>query len=1090
MAAPVRSYDVEMNATDAARSAHETALRTIGDGDLRVGVTIKTKLEDIFARASEAEELYNELGRFEGVARSLNIDVNQGAQEIDIVQRRDTFGPNTLPEEDPITFLEILKDAWSDHMILILAAAAVVSLIIGFTVPDHGEEKVDFSTCWIEGFAILFSITLVTTIASVNDYKKELKFRELTEANNKLDITVLRNGVVKVIDVSELVVGDVANINPGLVMPVDGLFIKGLSVVIDESSVTGENDPKTKSADHPFFLTGTVVMTAESAWVLVCAVGENSFGGKLLMESRGDGTVPDTPLQSRLNELAEQIGKFGMAVAVLLFVILGIMESVRFARDDPNADAANYLEYFILSVAIVCVAVPEGLPLAVTISLAYSQNRMQQDNNQVRRLKACETMGNATTICSDKTGTLTQNLMSVVQGQISGVHFQLEKPGDFMEKINISNVDESCIDLLCTAISVNSSSMKVVRDRNKDGSPMPRRWIWDLDKGNKTDNALLDLVDRLRLSPSDVSNLQSLPHQRIRQEKLVDGLYTVFPFTSVTKDMATIIKKPTGGSIVYLKGGAEEVLAKCSKFRNQSGNDEDLNGPTREAIMNTIKIFAKQANRNIGIAYKNLDGTDLPTEKPADGYVWFGMLGIQDPLRPEVKEAVAKCQHAGVVVRMCTGDNIDTAIAISKECGIYKQGDLALTGKDFRDLVYDAFAMGDSGAARLTPLLFALTVLARSQPLDKQMLVLMHMTRGEVVAVTGDGTNDAPALRLANVGFVMKSGTDIAVKSADIVLLDDNFRSVQRAVVWGRTVNDNIRKFLQLQLSVNVVCVALTFISSVSSATSQSALTTVQLLWVNLIMDTFAALALATEAPSEECLSRGPIHRKAPLISRRMILGIGLQSIYQLSATLLIQHFGSSWFDVKSDSIEHRTLIFNVFVFCTIFNMFNARKLYTEVNVFEGFDRSTTFLVIIAITVVTQIFAVELFRDFVNTRPLNLNQWFATILIALPVFPIGVGSRFIHVSEPTFSNEFDPSEIDEDAKVMFDQLNKQVQTVISSHTPEQVANHGKPLVAAERILAESRSMTPIEIPNAIVASATLKENLLSKHVVEELRDKV
>eukprot|EP00388_Colpodella_angusta_P039449 GDKK01047396.1.p1 GENE.GDKK01047396.1~~GDKK01047396.1.p1 ORF type:complete len:1102 (-),score=256.44 GDKK01047396.1:536-3841(-) len=1044
--------DVEMNSN----GEEVPVAREFDEEDYKVGGGIKLKLEDIFARASEAEPIYEDLGRLKGICTTLDIDIEQGVPSSAVEQRLKTFGANKLPDEDPVTFWAILLDAWSDHMILILAAAAIVSLVLGLTVPEHGGEDVDYTTGWIEGVAIIISITLVTSISSINDYRKELKFRELTDANNKLDITVLRDGRHETIDIADIVVGDLININPGLVMPADGLYVKGLSIVIDESSVTGENDPKKKTEELPFYLTGTVVMTAENAWVLVCAVGESSFGGKLLMQSRGSNTVRDTPLQERLDGLADSIGKFGIVAAVILFTTLAIIEGARFARDDPEADGVRFLDYFILAVAIVTVAVPEGLPLAVTISLAYSQNRMRKDNNQVRRLKACETMGNATTICSDKTGTLTQNLMSVVQGQLSGNYFKINNPGEFLEKVVVENLNPDCLRLFCDMIATNSSSVKVVRTKNKEGTPMPPKWMWEVDKGNKTDNALLDLVDRIDLQPNDITDMQSLPHQRIRESLLIDGSYCVFPFTSVTKGMSTVIKGDDGTCMVYHKGGADEVLAKCTFFRDSNGEQQPMTDEAREVIAAKVKEFASHANRNIGVAYQKLNG-DLPAENPLTDYVWFGVVGIQDPLRPEVLEAVRKCQHAGVTVRMCTGDNLDTALAISKQCGIYDldKPQIAMTGRDFRDMVYDSFAMGDDGAARLTPLLFALTVLARSQPLDKQMLVLMHMTRGEVVAVTGDGTNDAPALKLANVGFVMRSGTDIAVKSADIVLLDDNFRSVQRAVVWGRTVNDNIRKFLQLQLSVNVVSVVLTFVSAVSSTKNESVLTTVQLLWVNLIMDTFAALALATEEPSEACLERGPVNRQAPLLSYRMMLGIAFQAAYQLTATLVMQHKGYEWFNVEQDTIEHRTVVFNIFVWCTIFNMFNCRKLYRELNIFEGFTRSYTFLGIMLFTMTFQVIAVEFFRDFINTRPLSWDQWLGCLATGIIVWPVCFVMRLVPLPEPVYSREFDPSEMDDEAKKMLDNLTAQISKVVGSHTAEETANHGKQLEKVERMYKEA-----------------------------------
>lgn len=393
------------NAPDAELgNSFEEQVPTVLMESANAGPGIRSMLEDISARTSEADPIYNELGRLQGIATFLDVDLSRGILTSEVESRRETFGSNKLPEEHPLTFWTILREAWSDHMILMLTAVAIISLILGLTVPEHGDDEVDYATAWIRGVAILISITVVTFTSAINNYRKDLKFRELTEANNKVCITVLRDGYPTTIDTAEICAGDLININPGLVMPADGIFVRGMSVVMDESSVTGENDPKKKSEDHPYYLTGTVVMTAENAWVLVCAVGVSSFGGKLLMQARGGNTIRDTPLQERLNGLATTMGKFGIITAVILFCILAIIEGVRFARDNPEADGVRFLDYFILAIVIITIAVPESLPLAVTIALANSQNRMRKDNNQVRRLKACEIMGNTTTICSDKTG--------------------------------------------------------------------------------------------------------------------------------------------------------------------------------------------------------------------------------------------------------------------------------------------------------------------------------------------------------------------------------------------------------------------------------------------------------------------------------------------------------------------------------------------------------------------------------------------------------------------------------------------------------------------------------------------------------------
>ncbi|KAG5485242.1 hypothetical protein CUR178_06602 [Leishmania enriettii] len=1026
----VREFD-RMRKEDLAstvRLRNSRRTNTVITGSEHFGTEIRESLEDIFACASEAMPLYEKLRKVDGIADTLHTSLRNGIDAATVEERRAFFGKNSLPEDPPLTFWEVYRAAWEDSMIRLLTLAAAVSLLLGLTVPDPGETAVNYKTGWIEGFAIICSVVIVTTVSSVNDYRKERKFHKLTEENSAQPVRVRRGGKEVTIDVTELVVGDILSLSPGLVVPVDGFYVTGMSVVIDESSVSGENDPKKKSADSPILLTGTVVNTAEDAYMLACAVGERSFGGKLLMESRGAGAPRPTPLQERLDELADRIGRVGLGAAMLLFALLSVMELFRMLRHESGASYRHFLDYFLLCVTIVVVAVPEGLPLAVTIALAYSQNKMHDDNNQVRRLRACETMGNATQICSDKTGTLTQNLMSVVQGYVGMQHFSVKRPGDLPEPISLLDMHAASLRQLTEGIAVNSSSEKVVSTADKEGHTVAPYWQWVTDKGNKTDNALLDFVDRVVMMEADARDMRSRPHQRIREACRRRGL-TIFPFTSDRKRMSAVVRQGDGTLLHHVKGGSDRILPLCDRYVNEAGDEVPMTDEARERIARQVKKLADMANRTIGVAYAALSGTELPEEEPTEKLVWLCLLGIQDPLRPEVADAVLKCQSAGVTVRMCTGDNIDTAVAISRQCGIFNPyyGDLAMTGQDFRNLVYDAYG-DDERMAKFWPVLEHMTVMARSQPLDKQLLVLMLMTRGEVVAVTGDGTNDAPALRLANVGFVMRSGTDIAVKSADIVLLDDNFRSVQRAVVWGRCVNDNIRKFLQFQLTVNYVSVALTFIGSLMAGGRSSPLTTVQLLWVNLIMDTLAALALATEEPSEECLKRPPIHRKAPLLSRRMHVTTAATAAYMLAVTLCVQAYGDVWFDAGPlGGTEHQTVVFNAFVLCCLAHMFNCRKLYEELNVLEGLlCRSRSFIGVLVFCFLFQIVAVETFGDFMQVTSLRSGEWGGCVMVATGVLFTGFLSRLVPVCEPNFEKVFDGSMLDEDARTVLARVDSAV----------------------------------------------------------------
>lgn len=1003
-----------------------------------VGCGIQDRLERIFSNIHAAQPLYEELGELKGIMSSLRSNKEGGIVSDTVPVREQVFGKNVIPEDPPQTFWGIYKAAWKDNTIIMLTVSSIVSLVLGLTVPEPGATTVDYKTGWIEGFAILSSVLIVTGVSSVNDFRKEQKFYKLTQENSAQPITVRRDHRLQTIDVTEIVVGDVVNITPGLVVPVDGFFVSGRSVVIDESSVTGENDPRKKNEKEPWILTGTVVSTAEEAFIVACAVGERSFGGKLLMESRGSGTASRmTPLQKRLDVVAEFIGRLGLSAALLLFTILSVMEVLRTMQSLPGVSARHYLDYFLLCVAILVVAVPEGLPLAVTISLAYSQGKMHKDNNQVRRLRACETMGNATQICSDKTGTLTQNVMSVVQGYVGMRYFQVKRPGDLQERIEL-DLSPAVKKQMLHCLSVNSSSEKVLRTKNKEGAAIQPYWQWLSDKGNKTDNALLDFVDRVLL-PERVETAR--PHSKLRTalRGTDESDFTIFPFTSDRKRMSVVVKKPAGFPeqwcpngetwVQFAKGGSDRILSMCHSYVNEEGNVVPMDEASTDRIFTQVRQLAKQANRTIGIGFSLLPPsvTAAPLEEPILPFVWLGLIGIQDPLRPEVPEAVRKCQMAGVTVRMCTGDNLDTAVAISRQCGIFNPlaGDIAMVGEDFRRLVYASY--GDEGRMqKFVAVLERMKVMGRSQPLDKQLLVLMLMLHGDVVAVTGDGTNDAPALRMADIGFVMRSGTDVAVKSADIVLLDDNFRSVQRAVVWGRCVNDNIRKFLQLQLTINYVSVALTFIGSVAAGGSSSPLTAVQLLWVNLIMDTLAALALATEEPTEECLRRGPVSRAAPLISRRMHCTIITNAAYILATTLALEYWGGTWFRTSSDT-QRQTVVFNVFVLCILCHMVNCRKLYEGIDMFEGlWSRSKICIVVLLFCVAFQVIAVETFGPFMNVEPLRFDQWLGCCVFAAVVWLVGIVSRLIPITEPTYSTTFDFYDLGEETQESVKKLERDV----------------------------------------------------------------
>jgi Ca2+-transporting ATPase len=678
----------------------------------------------------------------------------------------------------------------------------------------------------------------------------------------------------------------------------------------------------------------------------------------------------DTPLQVKLEHLADQIAKFGLAAAAAIFVSLvgKLLFQVWMGRVPLDVEVFNHIvKYIITSITVVVVAVPEGLPLAVTIALAYSMTKMLQDNNLVRHLEACETMGGSTTICSDKTGTLTTNRMTVVRAYAAG------QVCDSAERLR-DILGPDAAQLLWQGIAVNSTATEATNDKG----------VVEF-VGSKTECALLGLLKTLGI---DYLKLRD----SIRKTKLI-------PFSSARKRMSTVARVPDG-EFVFSKGASEIVLARCSHIT--TGKEiVPMTDAMREEVTKTISTFASQTLRTICLAYRPVspDG-DAKALDPAapeelgetleDRLIMLCIVGIKDPLRDEVPIAVRECKTAGIVVRMVTGDNIDTARAIASECGILTDG-VIIEGPKFR-------ALSEREREEIAP---KLQVMARSSPTDKYMLVQALKRRGHVVAVTGDGTNDAPALKEANVGFAMGiAGTEVSKEASDIILMDDNFGSIVKAAMWGRNVYDSIRKFLQFQLTVNFVAVLLAFIGAITSTHGEPPLKPVQLLWVNLIMDTMAALALATDVPSPDLLKRKPYGKNDSLITPRMYANIIGQALFQLTVNLVVLYLGPAIFNVAPESVEHMTCVFNVFVICQLFNEINSRMLAGEFNVFAGFFRNTIFVAILAFTAVAQYLITEFGGDFTSTRPLSLRQWMTCVGIAALGVPVGMLIKLIPVPEP------------------------------------------------------------------------------------------
>ncbi|XP_015976847.1 plasma membrane calcium-transporting ATPase 2 isoform X6 [Rousettus aegyptiacus] len=977
-------------------------------------------------------------GDTEAICRRLKTSPVEGLPGTapDLEKRKQIFGQNFIPPKKPKTFLQLVWEALQDVTLIILEIAAIISLGLSFyhppgesnegcaTAQGGAEDEGEAEAGWIEGAAILLSVICVVLVTAFNDWSKEKQFRGLqSRIEQEQKFTVVRASQVVQIPVAEIVVGDIAQIKYGDLLPADGLFIQGNDLKIDESSLTGESDQVRKSVDKdPMLLSGTHVMEG-SGRMVVTAVGVNSQTGIIFtllgaggeeeekkdkkakqqdgaaamemqpLKSAEGGDADDkkkanmhkkekSVLQGKLTKLAVQIGKAGLVMSAITVIILVLYFTVDtfvvnkkpWLPECTPVYVQYFVKFFIIGVTVLVVAVPEGLPLAVTISLAYSVKKMMKDNNLVRHLDACETMGNATAICSDKTGTLTTNRMTVVQAYVGDVHYK--------EIPDPSSINVKTMELLVNAIAINSAYTTKILPPEKEGA-LPRQ------VGNKTECGLLGFVLDLKQD-----------YEPVRSQMPEEKLYKVYTFNSVRKSMSTVIKLPDESFRMYSKGASEIVLKKCCKILNGSGEPRVFRPRDRdEMVKKVIEPMACDGLRTICVAYRDFPSSPEPDwdneNDILNDLTCICVVGIEDPVRPEVPEAIRKCQRAGITVRMVTGDNINTARAIAIKCGIIHPGEdfLCLEGKEFNRRIRNE--KGEIEQERIDKIWPKLRVLARSSPTDKHTLVKgiidsTHTEQRQVVAVTGDGTNDGPALKKADVGFAMGiAGTDVAKEASDIILTDDNFSSIVKAVMWGRNVYDSISKFLQFQLTVNVVAVIVAFTGA--CITQDSPLKAVQMLWVNLIMDTFASLALATEPPTETLLLRKPYGRNKPLISRTMMKNILGHAVYQLTLIFTLLFVGEKMFQIDSGRnaplhsppSEHYTIIFNTFVMMQLFNEINARKIHGERNVFDGIFRNPIFCTIVLGTFAIQIVIVQFGGKPFSCSPLQLDQWMWCIFIGL-----------------------------------------------------------------------------------------------------------
>eukprot|EP01100_Stratorugosa_tubuloviscum_P004637 TRINITY_DN2167_c0_g1_i7.p1 TRINITY_DN2167_c0_g1~~TRINITY_DN2167_c0_g1_i7.p1 ORF type:complete len:1023 (+),score=555.41 TRINITY_DN2167_c0_g1_i7:262-3330(+) len=909
-----------------------------------------------------------QFGGAEGLIQSLVTDVDDGLSQGEVLdnfsRRRAIYGANVYPKKASKSLLSMIWDALQDRMLQILIVAAIISIFLG-VFAGHDEAG------WIEGVAILLAVFLVVSVSAGNDYSKEQKFRKLSEVRDDKKIRVRRAGLETVISVKEINVGEIVLLESGDSIPADGIFIRGFDLTSDEAPLTGESELVRKNEDRPWLFANCRIMTGTGSMICL-AVGPRSQWGRI--KALLDTEQEPTPLETKLEDLADNIGKLGVCAAALTFVALTIQWAVQIVRSEEAwnwEQLADLVDFIIIAVTIIVVAVPEGLPLAVTLSLAYSMIKMMKDNNLVRHLSACETMGGATNICSDKTGTLTENRMTVIEGWVANKQFAIDRG-------TVSFINDIA-SLLAEAISVNSTASVVINSQGQ------REYT-----GSKTECALLDFC----------SNILHINWDETRKRSRVEK---AFPFSSVTKQMASVIASNSRYRL-HSKGAPEIVLAACNYVIDENGHRVELTDALRRTLEGLITDLASKGLRTLCLTYTDTrESLENIREIPNREMTCLAIFGIKDPLRAEVPAAVEQCKRAGIIVRMVTGDNVLTACHIARECGILTADGIYIEGPKFRRLSTD----------ELDRILPRLQVIARASPEDKLMLVRRLKTLGEVVASTGDGTNDAPQLREADVGFAMGiAGTEVAKDASDIILMDDNFSSIVKAVMWGRNVYDSIRKFLQFQLTVNVCAVVIAFVGAVSKG--ESPLSAVQMLWVNLIMDTMAALALATEEPTPALLERPPYGRFDSLINNAMWRTVIGQSIYQMIVlfTLLygIQNFEFAFgvIDPTNHDLKN-SIIFNTFVMCQIFNEINCRKLGNDLNIFAGFFTNWIFILVLIVTVVVQFLIVEFGGKWASTVPLNLQQWISCVVIGFVSMPFGFLLKFIPIpNDKPGERLFDP----------------------------------------------------------------------------------
>ena len=855
----------------------------------------------------------------------MDIDKNKriGLTDEQVKQSREQYGKNVLTPPQRTSLWKLYLDKYRDPIIQILLVAAFVSLILAFIEKN-----------FMETIGIFVAVFLATTVGFYFERDAAKKFNLLTALSEEQPVKVRRNGKVMEIPRHDVVVGDVVLVEVGDEVPADGELIVCNDLQINESTLTGEPVAE-KSLEgggdgaYPrnIILRSTMVMNGRGEFV-VTAVGDATEIGKVAKKSTEQTSV-ETPLHMQLDKLAKMISKVGSVVSVaafFIFLIHDILTNPAWGGKDYFYMAEIVLKYFMMAVTLIVMAVPEGLPMAITLSLALNMRRMLKSNNLVRKLHACETMGAVTVICTDKTGTLTQNKMQV-------------------SALELKQGDEALLD---TAIALNSTA------ELNDGKPI----------GNPTESALLLWLDA-----------QDKDYEELRKQV---NVLKQLPFSTERKMMATLAEVD-GETYLFVKGAPEIVMKKCIiEDRMQRQTAEELDE------------WQHKAMRTLAFAYKKIETSIMRTSRTSTAEVVAlldandlqlqAIAAIADPIRPDVPAAVQECRHAGIEVKVVTGDTAATAMEIGKQIGVFEDepenigADGSMTSLDQQMITGEQWeALSDEEAYERAK---DIRVMSRARPTDKQRLVAMLQKRGEVVAVTGDGTNDAPALHYAHVGLSLGSGTSVAKEASDMTLLDDSFKSIANAVMWGRSLYRNLQRFLFFQLVVNVAALLLVLGGSVIG--TEMPLTVTQILWVNLIMDTFAALALASLPPSHEVMKDKPRKASDFIINKSVGFGIlfcGIVFFFVMFALLVYcERRGKGGVDV-----HELTMFFTTFVMIQFWNLFNAKALMSHHTAFRHFLKDKGMILVLVLVLVGQWIIVTFGGEMFRTTPLSLHEWLLII---------------------------------------------------------------------------------------------------------------